>query len=67
MDFAISIRAAKDKTRWKGVVGQSFMITQRHYNVMGKTRLDICLAMPRYILPLFIDRSEFTYPAGTEY
>ena len=35
MDFAISTRAAEDKTRWKGMVVKSSVVPQRSHKVMG--------------------------------
>ena len=40
MDFASSIRAAEDRTRWKVVVVKSSVVLQQPCKVMGKTRLD---------------------------
>ena len=34
MDFAISIRAAENRTRWKGVVVKSSVVPQRPSKVM---------------------------------
>ena len=40
MDFASSTRAAKDRTRWKGIVVKASVVSQRPHKVMGWTRLD---------------------------
>ena len=35
MDFASSTRAAENRTRWKGIVGNSSVVPQQLYKVMG--------------------------------
>ena len=35
MDFASSTRAAKNRTRWKGIVANSSVVPRRHSKVMG--------------------------------
>ena len=35
MDFASSIRAAENRTGWKGIVGNSPVVPRRPYKVMG--------------------------------
>ena len=41
MHFASSTRAAEHRTRWKGVVAKSSVVSKRPCNVMGETRLDL--------------------------
>ena len=41
MHFASSTRAAEDRTRWKGIVAKSSVVSQQPCNVMGETRLDL--------------------------
>ena len=35
MDCASSLRAAEDRSRWKGIVGKSSLVHQRPGTVMG--------------------------------
>ena len=40
MDFASSTRAAKNRTRWKGIVANSSVVSRRPSKVMGWNRID---------------------------
>ena len=35
MDFPSSVRAAEDRTRWKGIVVKSFVVPRRPHKVTG--------------------------------
>ena len=35
MDFASSTRAAENRTRWKEIVADSYVVSRRPYKVMG--------------------------------
>ena len=35
VNFASSTRTAEDRTRWKGIVVKSSVVSQRHRKVMG--------------------------------
>ena len=35
MDFASSTRAAENRTRWKGIVANSFVVPPQPFKVMG--------------------------------
>ena len=41
MDFASSRRAVENRTRWKGIVANSSVVTRRPSKIMGKNRIDL--------------------------
>ena len=48
MDFASSIRAAEDRTRWSGVGVKSTVVPLRHRKVMGWTRQKIFITASKH-------------------
>ena len=43
MDFASSTRAAENRTRWNGIVGNSSVMPRRPSKVMGENRIEMQL------------------------
>ena len=41
MDFASSLRATENGTRWKGIVRNSYLVPRRSSKIMGENRKEI--------------------------